>query len=1285
MGTYLPTFSDQFLGGAGIDRVLYLGGDKDRRGFDVSDFAALQYNTLLHRYEFSALVWDIGTQSFRTQAGPGGTTMFQQEFLYYQTRDVEQTQIELRSGNDVFHADPGFRFLPASGIFGANNFDTWGIELGDYEQGATEAALTINGGFGDDRLFGGVLADVINGGPGDDDIVGNLGDDEIQGSGGNDRLFGNLPPATIVIKSTPDSFLIPPGFPAPSPEESFVYTLAVPFLETTTPPRTGVTTQSTPNAGGVIETDSNAYGIKGSNATEQLSRIVPVGDFNDDSITDYMVSGASTSYLVFGPFNVKDLESARDLANIVIDHSAIGIPADRYGDINGDGIADLAFSLRCSTSVVVNIVFGGSTVSNPSGGRIAWPRDWDASFAASFLASSGGNSNFRTLRLPGALVTVPSSSVLHPANLSDSGSISVQIFETTGDGTDEVMVTSSSRFDSVNYSPSAGSDSDPAFTIFGYVFSGAKIAGSTVSELQISDALTAISSGTPLDFANALVNRYSFNEQSGSILVDSVGGNNATLVDRSGSGTTSGGGGNIRSAGSIRLFGGSDATADYLALPDNLLVGLTSATFEIWGQRNSVQNWGRMFDFGPSGSEYFMSAWNLGITDQGRSEWVDQAGASRFDGDFGIFNNIPTRFVFVISQGAGSGGQTLVTIYRNKQFVGSFETPNTLAQLSPGSNWLGRSKFSDDSVADATYEEFRLYNRALSISEINRAYDAGPDANFNATVPAVVVGDLNGDGRDEVVFGSLGAKLTFTSAEGQNHSSDFPILSGLPERAASQFTFSDVLLNLGSESVRPYALGNLNNDGFDEFAIGRARELQIYNGRTDLTSAMTPSLIIAGMDLSATGGDFDGNGIGDIAVTGRPIMTSPRSVAPQTYIYSDVASRTIGTTLTLSNADKVIAATGIDRFVPGLTFDASGNDLALLPVSAINRLNSFSMSFWFRTTRVESQVFVSGIRLADGSTQTSAFRIAQFGPNSIQVVMNGVSNIFSMPNYLDGEYHHFTFARSISESTIRVYLDGAIVATWLSVPTAALQPIDVSGGYFAIGNFISDSVFTTNPSLRFEGDMSDFSIWNRSLAQSDVRRINDGLISGSETGLVARYKLDEVSGTDLVDSTGINAKGLLGKPNAANSQPSRTSIFVPNRSLPIQPNLDVNADGVSDLLVSASSGAGRISFITGARLPRPIPSSFDVLENWSVAGSGSFVKDSGTGQPTRFNLGGKPYVFSAGSSERWFQFATVGDGKAENLIRLNGPVRMDLLDSKGSVLLTNQTALSMRTMAAGTY
>jgi Ca2+-binding RTX toxin-like protein len=62
--TFIPTFNDLFEGGAGDDRVLFLGGDLDRLGREVPDDVAIRWNRFLHRYEFTALSWDIANQSF---------------------------------------------------------------------------------------------------------------------------------------------------------------------------------------------------------------------------------------------------------------------------------------------------------------------------------------------------------------------------------------------------------------------------------------------------------------------------------------------------------------------------------------------------------------------------------------------------------------------------------------------------------------------------------------------------------------------------------------------------------------------------------------------------------------------------------------------------------------------------------------------------------------------------------------------------------------------------------------------------------------------------------------------------------------------------------------------------------------------------------------------------------------------------------------------------------------------------------------------------------------------
>jgi Ca2+-binding RTX toxin-like protein/Leucine-rich repeat (LRR) protein len=175
--TTVPTLTDQFDGGGGDDRVLFLGGDLDRNGKPVPDQVAIRYNTLLHRYEFTSLIWDIANQQFMTDASAAPL----QDFSFYQATNIEHTVLDTRAGDDEVHADSGY-------VLGGS---TWGIDPGDKQRGASIAALDIRGGDGNDRVFGGAEADTIDGGPGVDFIMGGGGDDSISGGAGDDVLAGN--------------------------------------------------------------------------------------------------------------------------------------------------------------------------------------------------------------------------------------------------------------------------------------------------------------------------------------------------------------------------------------------------------------------------------------------------------------------------------------------------------------------------------------------------------------------------------------------------------------------------------------------------------------------------------------------------------------------------------------------------------------------------------------------------------------------------------------------------------------------------------------------------------------------------------------------------------------------------------------------------------------------------------------------------------------------------------------------------------------------------------------
>lgn len=89
---------------------------------------------------------------------------------------------------------------------------------------------------------------------------------------------------------------------------------------------------------------SDAPVLSGEVAQEQLFfGAAPIGDVNGDAQVDWLFRGFSRSYLLFGPVATNAMGSIREHANLIFDHSALGIPIQTLGDINGDSKTDLVF------------------------------------------------------------------------------------------------------------------------------------------------------------------------------------------------------------------------------------------------------------------------------------------------------------------------------------------------------------------------------------------------------------------------------------------------------------------------------------------------------------------------------------------------------------------------------------------------------------------------------------------------------------------------------------------------------------------------------------------------------------------------------------------------------------------------------------------------------------------------------------------------------------------------------------------------------------------------------
>jgi hypothetical protein len=230
-------------------------------------------------------------------------------------------------------------------------------------------------------------------------------------------------------------------------------------------------------------------------------------------------------------------------------------------------------------------------------------------------------------------------------------------------------------------------------------------AGSVCVGRPGSDASTGINAG--------LVAYYPCDQTSGPTLTDQSGNNDGTLT--TGTGGTPGysfGAGKV-GTGALDLVA---AGHGYATLPSGLLDNTCDVTIATWVYINTSANWQRVFDFGKDTNVYMFLAAKNAATNFVRfaiSVSGNGSGEQMVDGTSALSVNAWSHVAIVL----GTSGATL---YVGGNAVGT----NANITLRPAdlgtplNYYIGRSQFSVDPYLDGNIDDFRIYGRALSASEI---------------------------------------------------------------------------------------------------------------------------------------------------------------------------------------------------------------------------------------------------------------------------------------------------------------------------------------------------------------------------------------------------------------------------------------------------------------------------------------------------------------------------------------------------------------------------------------
>ena len=205
---------------------------------------------------------------------------------------------------------------------------------------------------------------------------------------------------------------------------------------------------------------------------------------------------------------------------------------------------------------------------------------------------------------------------------------------------------------------------------------------------------------------------------------------------------------------------------EYVSLPSGIVSGLHDFTISAWVNPSANTAWSRVFDFGTGTNDYMFLTLSAGggpirfaITTAGGG------GEQQINGTGTLPLNTWSHVAVTLS---GSTG----TLYVNGQAVGT--NPNmTLTPSDLGStnqNWIGRSQYPTDPYLAGTVDDFQVYDRALSASEISDLASGQPGAGdvasykFDETGGATAV-DSSGNNRDGTIISDPIAPSTMTAYE----------------------------------------------------------------------------------------------------------------------------------------------------------------------------------------------------------------------------------------------------------------------------------------------------------------------------------------------------------------------------------------------------------------------------------------------------------------------------------------------------------------------------------------
>ncbi len=617
-----------------------------------------------------------------------------------------------------------------------------------------------------------------------------------------------------------------------------------------------------------------------------------------------------------------------------------------------------------------------------------------------------------------------------------------------------------------------------------------------------------------LTINDGLVGYWNLDETSGTTSADASGhGNDGTFGASTAAPTISAAVPSVSfaDAKSLSFAGASAQYVDMGTLPTVLQPSVV--TLSAWYKATTISSGGGELISGSDRYSLRVTATGVGVIKKTASAtWVALNGtaATSLDGNWHHVAGVIT----------GSG----MTLYFDGVSIATNADTTAIYYTSPSTFSIGRNPTNSGYNFYGNIDDVRVYNRALSVTEISALAIGNQPGTAAATQTLsgapVIAGDL------VIASGNLAAGTNTVTVGGNwlNYGGRYTTgTSGLVTFNGSATT--NKILSAGSMFQDVSITGSGTWTLADRMEIDPARSLTTTAGAFSLSSytlragdinrngavTITPSTGTVVLDAIASQtldtGTFTNVRIEPVAATN--LVGYWKLDDGQSLVATDYSGNGNDGTLTAGPAwvDTGLPA-AVSFYNPAaLSFATADSYVTTGTLPAVLQPSTVTISAWYKATAVDS----GGSEIVSGSNRY-AIRVnsnTQITLVKQTAVSTWATVVATVANALDGNWHHI--AGVISSTTMTAYFDGVAVGT----PTS-----DSNAIYYASATDLSIGRNPTSVNYSFSGTMDDVRVYNTPLTAAQIASLASGTYPSGLAG-TPTYTLGNattVSGTFAQDN-----------------------------------------------------------------------------------------------------------------------------------------------------------------------